>query len=98
MVFSFTSKNIPVIAVKMGKQGAVCYADNRKYECKPIDVKVTDTVGAGDNFDAGFVYAYLSGYSIEDALKTGCITGSMSTREAGGVKAQADLRLVKEYL
>ena len=55
----------------------------------PVEVK--DTVGAGDSFDAGFVYAYLAGWDMERALRLAAVCGSLSTRSAGGTAAQATL-------
>jgi sugar/nucleoside kinase (ribokinase family) len=62
-----------------------------------MEVNVVDSVGAGDSFDAGFVYGFLSRYDIEKCLKIGCICGSMNTTKAGGIAGQiykADLRMI----
>jgi ribokinase len=81
-----TSKGLEVVAVKLGKKG--CYITHRKksYMVKPFKVKVVDTTGAGDAFDAGFIYGLLSGKSLQDAGKIGnfvasrCIT-AMGARD-----------------
>jgi sugar/nucleoside kinase (ribokinase family) len=50
-----------------------------------------DTTGAGDSFDAEFMYGYLAGWSLQRALRLGCACGSLSTRAAGGTAAQPTL-------
>lgn len=89
----------PVVVVKIGKDGAI----GKKKGSKPIvidalEMEVIDTVGAGDSFDAGFIYGYLKGLSFEDSVKVATICGSLSTRKAGGTSAQADWEEVKKYL
>jgi sugar/nucleoside kinase (ribokinase family) len=54
-------------------------------------VEVFDTVGAGDSFDAGFIYGYLQGWPLEKSLRAAAICGALSTRAAGGIAAQANL-------
>jgi sugar/nucleoside kinase (ribokinase family) len=56
-----------------------------------LEVDLVDTTGAGDTFDAGFLYGYLHDWSIRDALGFACACGSLSTRAAGGTDAQPTL-------
>jgi sugar/nucleoside kinase (ribokinase family) len=56
-----------------------------------LKLQVVDTIGAGDTFDAGFLYGYLNGWSLEKALSLAAVSGSLSTRSAGGTSAQPTL-------
>jgi sugar/nucleoside kinase (ribokinase family) len=85
------SERVETLAVKLGEQGALGIRNGEKIEVASIPVKVVDTVGAGDSFDAGFIYAYLQGWSLEISLRVATICGALSTRAAGGIAAQADL-------
>jgi len=82
---------IPTVAVKLGARGAVARRGSQIVYADSIPVKVVDTTGAGDSFDAGFVYAYLAGQDFAQALHFACACGSLSTRAAGGTGAQATL-------
>ena len=46
-------------------------------------VEVVDTIGAGDHFSAGFLYALSHGGSLEDACACGCIAGAAAVQVAG---------------
>ncbi len=80
---------IPTVAVKLGARGAVAQRGSQIVYANAIPVKVIDTTGAGDSFDAGFVYAYLAKQDLGQALRFACACGSLSTRAAGGTAAQA---------
>jgi len=80
---------IPIVAVKLGARGAVAQRGSQIVYADSIPAKVVDTTGAGDSFDAGFVYAYLTGQNLAQALRFACACGSLSTRAAGGTTAQA---------
>lgn len=85
------SDKVPLIALKKGKYGASAFAAGKSYSADPIDVKIIDTVGAGDSFDAGFIYGLLSGLDIEKSLRVGCICGSYNTTMPGGIAGQPEL-------
>jgi sugar/nucleoside kinase (ribokinase family) len=85
----------PVVAVKLGAAGAVAARAGgvrvRVSVPPAAAAAVTDTTGAGDSFDAGFLFGRLSGWPLERALEFGCACGALSTRASGGVAAQPTL-------
>ncbi|GIV83790.1 MAG: sugar kinase [Candidatus Roseilinea sp.] len=86
------------VAVKLGAEGALGVRGEQTVRVPSIQVEVTDTVGAGDNFDAGFLYGFLNGWPLERALRLGAICGALSTRAAGGVAAQPTLEEALRFL
>lgn len=85
----YMAARVPLVAVKLGAEGALARRGTEITRGEPIAVDVVDTTGAGDSFDAGFVYGMLQGWDIARALRFGCVTGALSTRAAGGTGAQA---------
>lgn len=82
---------VNVLAVKMGREGGLAYQNDRLARASAFSVEVVDTVGAGDSFDAGFIYGYLMGWDLERCLKLGVACGSLSTRGRGGTEKQPTL-------
>ncbi len=74
-----------ITIIKLGEAGAVWLAPNRDIHVPAPSVKVVDTTGAGDSFNAGFVVAWMNGKSPEQCLTAGNKAGAASTRHAGGL-------------
>jgi sugar/nucleoside kinase (ribokinase family) len=89
---------IPLVAVKLGARGAIARRGSEIVHADSIPVDVVDTTGAGDSFDAGFLYGYLTERSLSQSLQLACVCGSLSTRAAGGTGAQATWPEALEYL
>jgi sugar/nucleoside kinase (ribokinase family) len=85
------AEHMPVVAVKLGAEGAIARRGEEIVRVAPLPVEVVDTTGAGDSFDAGFVYGYLAGWSLERTLRLGCACGSLATRLPGGTSGQPTL-------
>ncbi len=79
-----------IVAVKLGSQGAVARKGKQEWHCAPIPVNVIDSVGAGDTFDAGFIYRFLQGASVDQCLAYANMAGAYSTTRAGGTEAYRD--------
>jgi len=92
------AERIPIVVIKQGEKGGIVVSGNQLIHLTPIDVQVIDTVGAGDSFDAGFIWAYLNGMDLKDCLHSGLYCGSMNTAKTGGTKGQARLSELKKHL
>ena len=70
--------------IKLGKKGALAVKDGEVFVAPTYKIKVMDTTGAGDSFNAGFVYGFVRGLSVEECLKRGNGCGSLSATMLGG--------------
>jgi sugar/nucleoside kinase (ribokinase family) len=89
---------VETMAIKLGARGALGMSQSQSVRVASIPVNVADTVGAGDSFDAGFIFGYLQGWSLERSLKLGTICGALSTQKAGGTTAQPTLMEALKYV
>ncbi len=81
----------PTVAIKLGVQGAIARRGDEVARAPIVPVTVADTTGAGDSFNAGFLYGFLNGWPLGLALHMGTVCGSLSTRQAGGTAGQPTL-------
>lgn len=84
------SELVPLVVVKLGRKGALAQRGQERLFSAGQDVRVIDTVGAGDSFDAGFLYQYVAGADLAACLKTGNAAGAFSTTHPGGTEAFRD--------
>lgn len=73
------------VVVKLGADGAAIRTGGRMLQVPSPDIKVVDTTGAGDAFDAGLIDAVLAGADAEEMLRRAAACGALSTRAAGSL-------------
>jgi sugar/nucleoside kinase (ribokinase family) len=88
----------PLVVIKDGSNGSLAYSNNVTKQVPGIPIRSIDTTGAGDNFNAGFLCAWLDGQSIETCLRWGNITGGLSTTALGGTTRKITYNEVAEIL
>jgi sugar/nucleoside kinase (ribokinase family) len=88
----------PLVVVKDGGEGSWAFTDHEFYKIPAIQLNPVDTTGAGDNFNAGFLYAWLDGQPIETCLKWGNIVGGLSTTSPGGTTRKISCDEVSKYM
>lgn len=88
----------PLVVIKDGPNGSLACSAGQILHVPAISVNPTDTTGAGDNFDGGFLYAYLDGQPLETCLKWGNITGGLSTTAIGGTYPKITSEIVRSML
>lgn len=92
------SPRIPCIAVKRGRDGSAVKTQDRFISAAPVRVDPVDTIGAGDSFNAGFLFAWLLKLPPEECARAGNVTGALSTLRPGGTEAFRDPALVSAFL
>lgn len=72
----------PQVVIKIGREGSVACSQGKVTKMPAVQVqKVIDTTGAGDSFNAGYLYGYLQDAPVETCLKYAnlmggaCVTG-----------------------
>lgn len=76
--------------IKDGGNGAHCLVEGRVVEVAGYVVEVVDTTGAGDSFDAGFIYSRLErGSGLVESVRFANAVAARSCRFPGGVNARS---------
>ncbi|MBA7474479.1 ATP-dependent 6-phosphofructokinase [subsurface metagenome] len=79
------NKEVKVVVIKLGSEGYIARDGENYYSGDQLSVNFKDSTGAGDNFDAGFIYGFINNYNIKKSLKIANIVGAKSVKYIGGV-------------
>lgn len=64
-------RGIPILVSKLGDQGTRVWLGEDSFFLPPYPVEVCTTIGAGDGFASGFLYAMLKGLPVPECLHYG---------------------------
>ncbi len=81
--FISETTNTKTICVTKGRHGAVLLIDNKLYYNSGFQIKVVDTVGAGDSFLASLVSKLLNNENPQTAINFACAVGAMVAQSEG---------------
>ena len=75
------AQKVPTVVIKLGSKGALAKSRGQVIQLPAFKVRTIDTTGAGDSFDAGFLYGHLNGFDLRKSLTLANACGAMSTWE-----------------
>ncbi len=95
---SLKKYDFDIVVVKLGEKG--CYATDGEssYIIDSFQVKCRDTTGAGDAFNAGFLYGYVTGENLEESCIIGNYVASCCVEEFGGTNNLPGIVQVEENI
>ena len=96
------AQRVPLVVMKRGAAGSVAQRGNTRAECPALKVEPVDPVGAGDSFNAGFLFQYLKGQHLQGAdletcMRYGNLAAAFSTTRSGGTEAFRDREHLKDF-
>lgn len=83
------ARHFPIVALKCGGDGAMLAMKETVISLPSPQVRVIDTTGAGDAFNAGFLDAWLDGAEPDACLAAAIGAGSRSVQASGGTGSLA---------
>lgn len=81
------ARHVKTAVIKLGKSGAIAKHGAKTFRSQGYEVTAIDAVGAGDSFDAGFIFKWLQGGDFNQCLHFGNMCGALSCTRAGGTAA-----------
>jgi sugar/nucleoside kinase (ribokinase family) len=87
-----------IIVITRGGQGCTLLKQDEKTDYAAFSATSKDPTGAGDAFAAGFIYGYLSKWSLEKACKFANAMGALATTEYGAREKPIRLRDVLKLM
>ena len=94
----FRDQGARCVIVKCGPDGCLIVDDDGERTLPAHEIDVVDTTGCGDAFCAGVIVARCAGWSIDEAARLGCATGSLNVRGLGSDAGARDLAEALAFL
>jgi 6-phosphofructokinase 2 len=82
-------KKAQVIALSLGEQGAIVISKDQGWRAEALDVDVQTTIGAGDSFVGGMVWALHKDHDLLHAFQYGMAASAAALLEKGTPLCQA---------
>ena len=84
--------------IKLGANGACVVSRSQSFSIPAFAIPPVDTTGAGDSFNAGFIFQHLQGALLQKCVAWGNACGALSTRALGGTEAFPSVAEVEKFL
>jgi 2-dehydro-3-deoxygluconokinase len=89
-------RGVEVVAVKLGAGGALGFSNGASYHGAALPVHAVDPIGAGDAFDAGFLWARLQGADMPGCVAEGNLAAGLSIQACGDIEGLPYRREMEE--
>jgi 6-phosphofructokinase 2 len=84
------SRQVEIVALSLGDQGALLVERNRVLRAQPLPIKPMSAVGAGDSFLGGLVWSLAAGGDLESAFRVAVAAGASALLRPGTDLARPD--------
>lgn len=74
-----------LVCITDGPRPVLLATRERRFTQSPLPVRITDTMGAGDSFIAGFLTKYLNSYTIPESLHYAATCAKKTCESSGGI-------------
>lgn len=93
------AQQVDLVVAKLGPEGALMADQEGVLKSPAFPVEVVDTTGAGDSFNAGFIYKYVvEGGSKPEALRFANACGAIAVTRVGGASSVPSAAEVETFL
>ncbi len=88
-----------LVVIKQGAQGALLASKEQLIQQPAFPVEhITDSIGAGDAFDAGVLYGTLAGWDLRQTARFAAATAAFTLKGVGGSQTAATVAEVEAFL
>jgi sugar/nucleoside kinase (ribokinase family) len=92
------AQKVPTVVIKLGSKGVLAKSRGQVVQLPAFKVRPLDTTGVGESFDAGFLFATVSGFDLRKSLLVANAAGALSTQGLGGTATQAGFEDIQRFI
>ncbi len=86
-----------IVVVKRGAEGVYATSPEDEVDLPPFPVECRDSTGAGDAFNAGFLYAHLNHFSLKESCRSGNLIASKCIQSEGATSGLPDNSIFENF-
>ena len=94
----FLDYGCPNVIITMGEKGALAATQNEMLRAPSFQMEVIDPSGAGDAFDAGYIFGLLHGWSLQRTLEFASAIGASACTKLGCTPGVFTLAEAEDFL
>ena len=84
-----------MVVIKQGVEGSTAYMQEMTHHQDAVIVgELVDTIGAGDTYDAAFIYGLLQGWPLEQQMRFASVAAGFSVTGVGGSQSMPNLQTI----
>lgn len=92
------TKHSKMAMIKCGSKGSYFLGAGESYKTNVFSINPLDTTGAGDSFNAGFLYGYINKKDLRTCVLYGNACGALATTKMGGAEASPNVEELNTFL
>ncbi len=94
----FLKQGVTKVFITLGKQGVIYGSENRVEKQSSIETKVNNTIGAGDAFVAGLVYADILKKDLQEMATFGMRMAALTVRHSEAVSPDISREKIEQFV
>jgi len=91
-------EGVEIAVVKLGARGSIAVTGEEVVRVPAFKVEEVDPTGAGDVFDAAFVYGFLKNWPIMEILRFANAAGAIKVTRFGPMEGPESIEEIEEFL
>lgn len=91
-------KGPEIVVIKLGEKGSIAITEEQILKMPAFKVEEIDPTGAGDVYDAAFIYGISQGWTIDRSLKFANAAGAIKVTRFGPMEGPTSLMEVLNFL
>ena len=98
LVTYFLKQGVTKVFITLGKQGVIYGSENIVEKQSPIETKVNNTIGAGDAFVAGLVYADILEKDLQEMATYGMRMAALTVNHSEAVNPDISREKIEQFV
>mgnify|MGYP000374324666 CR=1 FL=1 len=87
-----------MIVIKMGEKGALAVTKDKTFLQPAFKISEVDPTGAGDVYDAAFMYGFLRNWSLSKTMEFAGAAGAIKATRFGPMSGPSSLEEIKKFI